>query len=167
MTKKPAVFLDRDGTLNRDTDYTHRLDDLEMIPGAAQAVAHFSNAGYWVIILTNQSGLARGYFSTAAFEEFNEALLAQIALEAGNVDGLYFCPHHPDFTGPCDCRKPGIGMIDQARADFDIDMANSILIGDRKSDVEAAANAGLPGYLFVGSNLLEFCKDAGLIKNHD
>lgn len=157
-TLKPAIFFDRDGTLNIDHHYTFKVADLELIQGAAEAVRSFQAAGYHTVIVTNQSGIARGYFSEIDLEQFNTALIEQLRAMGAEIDLVLHCPHHPDITGPCSCRKPKPGLIHEACKSLPIDLSRSLLIGDKPSDVQCATAAGIDGHLFVGNDLNEFCR---------
>lgn len=154
---KPAVFLDRDGTLNVDSGYVHRVDDMVLISGAAEAVRRFNEAGFWTVIITNQSGIARGYFGTEDLSRFNEALCDALAKQGAHIDLILHCPHHPEITGLCDCRKPEPGLIFKAAERLPIDLSLSLMIGDRPSDIACAEAAGIRGYQFTGGNLNDFC----------
>jgi D-glycero-D-manno-heptose 1,7-bisphosphate phosphatase len=161
----PAVFLDRDGVLITDSGYPHLEEHLVLIPGAADAVRRLNGMGYLAVIVTNQSGVARGLFSEAQMHAFNGLLVRRLAAKGARVGAVYACPfhdeaedpkwHHPDHPD----RKPNPGMILRAVADHNIDPARSFLIGDRASDLEAAHRAGLPGFLFDGGNLDHFVRD--------
>lgn len=135
---RPAIFLDRDGTVMKDADYLAAVADLEIFDFATEAIRLFKDSGYLIFILTNQSGIARGYFDVSAMQSIHEELGRQTN---GLIDAFYFCPHGPDDG--CDCRKPGIGMIKNAARDYSIDLANSWIVGDKKSDLEAGFDAGL------------------------
>jgi D-glycero-D-manno-heptose 1,7-bisphosphate phosphatase len=135
---RPAVFLDRDGTIIKDADYLSEVDQLEVFEFAVEALRLLKSKGFLLIVLTNQSGIARGFFDEAQMRIVNDALQAQLG---GLVDAIYFCPHGPDDG--CECRKPGVGMIRQAAGEFSIDLANSWIIGDKKSDIETGFNAGI------------------------
>ena len=161
--KRPAIFFDRDGTLNEDCHYPHKIDDLALISGATKAVRAFGDAGFFIVIITNQSGIARGYFDTSAFNRFNDALCNAFIRQGARVDLILHCPHHPDFTGPCLCRKPRPDLIKLATERLPIDLTNSLLIGDSPSDVECAQAAGINGYLFPGGDLYDFCKKNSLL----
>ena len=139
---RPTVFLDRDGTLNVEVNYLHRIADLVLIPGAAAAIKRLNQAYYYVVVVTNQAGIARGYYDEAALHQLHEHLLSVLAAEGATIDAFYFCPHHPDFTGPCACRKPGTGMLLQAVQDLNIDLAHSWLVGDTASDLAAGREVG-------------------------
>lgn len=137
-----AVFLDRDGVINVEKGYLHRVEELEFIPGAAEAIRLLKDAGYLVVVVTNQSGVARGYYSLEDVELLHRHMGRELAVRGAVVDGWYVCPHHPDHGGPCACRKPLPGMLLQAAADSGIDLAGSYLIGDKLSDLEAGLAAG-------------------------
>ena len=161
--KSKAVFFDRDGVLNKDVDYLYKIDDLRWIEGAREAVAYLTQLGYKVFIVTNQSGIARGYYTVADMQRLHEHMQRKIAASGGKIEKIYYCPHHPEgsvaeYTCVCDCRKPKPGMLLQAFSEYDIDREQSFLIGDGKRDVEAAEAAGIKGYLFQGGSLLEFVK---------
>ena len=133
---RPAIFLDRDGTIIRETNYLASIEALEVFDFAEEALRLFKESGYLVFVLTNQSGIARGYFDDATMHLIHDALRDRLA---GLIDAIYFCPHGPDEA--CDCRKPAIGMIRNAIKDHQVDLANSWMIGDKKSDVETGLNA--------------------------
>ena len=145
---RKAVFLDRDGVLNKDPPhYAHRLDQLELIPRSGTAVKKLNEHGYLVIIISNQSGVARGYYTEKDVSLFNNALLMKIQECGGEVDAIYYCPHHPEakterYRLTCNCRKPEPGMILQAAKEHNIDLQKSYVIGDKRSDIEAGKNAG-------------------------
>ncbi len=156
---RPAAFFDRDGVFNIDRGYVHRPEDLEWVPGGPQAVRRLNDLGYWVILVTNQSGIGRGYYDEAAMHAVHEALHAHMASAGARIDAVYFAPHHED--APHDRyrhpdhpdRKPNPGMLLRAMQDFPIDRARSFLIGDKPSDMEAARRAGVAGHLFKGGDL--------------
>lgn len=139
---RPAVFLDRDGTINVEVNYLHRVDDFVMIPGVAEAIARLNRDGWPVIVVTNQAGIARGLYDVAALEGLHAHLQQALAQHGAHIDAFYFCPHHPDFTGPCTCRKPEPGMLLKAAEDHGIDLARSWLIGDSLGDIGAGRAAG-------------------------
>jgi len=144
---KRAVFLDRDGTIVEDPGFLHEPDKVKLLPGAAAAIRRLNDAGYRVIIVTNQSGIARGRFTVADYQAVQQRLGALLTAQGARLDGAYFCPHHPQFTGPCDCRKPGLKLFRDAQAAFDIDFAQSWWVGDRLSDVQPARLLGGHGVL--------------------
>ncbi|HSI48427.1 MAG TPA: D-glycero-beta-D-manno-heptose 1,7-bisphosphate 7-phosphatase [Ideonella sp.] len=154
-----AAFLDRDGVVNIDRGYVHRWEEFEFVPGAAQAMARLQRAGWRLVIVTNQSGIARGYFNEAQFQALTGRMLQALA-EAG-VDAaavaVYHCPHHPHGRVPtlavdCDCRKPAPGMILRAAAEHGLSLADSILVGDKPSDIAAARLAGVGRAFLVHSD---------------
>jgi D-glycero-D-manno-heptose 1,7-bisphosphate phosphatase len=143
--RRPAAFLDRDGVLNVDHGYTHRPEQLEWVDGAPEAVRLLNEAGYFVFVVTNQSGIARGYYDEDAVKSFHAHMQMSLASHAAHVDAFYYCPHHPEGTIKslavrCRCRKPGPGMLEQAAREWPIDLSTSFLIGDKDEDM-AAANA--------------------------
>ena len=142
-----AVFLDRDGTIIEDPGFLHEPDKVKLLPGAAEAIRRLNDGGYRVIIVTNQSGIARGRFTVADYEAVQQRLGALLAAHGARLDGAYLCPHHPQLTGPCDCRKPGLKLFRDAQAAFDIDFAQSWWVGDRLSDVQPARVLGGHGVL--------------------
>ena len=161
--KRPGAFLDRDGVLIVDCGYPHRPDQLVLIPGAAEAVKRLNAAGYVVVIVTNQSGVARGLFSEETMHGFNALLIARLAEAGARIDAVYACPfhaeavddryRHPDHPD----RKPNPGMLLKAVAEHDLDPARSLMIGDQPSDMEAARRAGVAGHRFVeGGDLDQF-----------
>ncbi|MDD2321077.1 MAG: D-glycero-beta-D-manno-heptose 1,7-bisphosphate 7-phosphatase [Geobacteraceae bacterium] len=142
-----AVFLDRDGVINVEKEYLYRVEDFEFLPGVPQALRLLKEAGFLLIVVTNQSGIARGYYSLADVDRLHRHLQERLVPYGIAVDGFYVCPHHPDhgtgeFTVECSCRKPMPGMIEQAVVDFQIDPARSYLVGDKTSDVAAGRAAG-------------------------
>ena len=150
--KQRAIFLDRDGTLNKEVNFLTNIDDLELLPGAAEAVKKINQAGYLAIVITNQPVIARGEVTLQQLNEIHAKLETLLGREGAYIDGLYFCPHHPDkgFEGErpeykreCECRKPKAGMLLQAARDFNIDLSASYMIGDRDKDVECGDAAGL------------------------
>jgi len=151
---KPAAFLDRDGVINRDTGYVHRWEEFELLPGAIEALQLLSESGYTIVVVTNQSGIGRGYYSVAEFHALMRRL-TDICSESGISLHYYFCPHAPiDNRVVCSCRKPHPGMFIQASYELDIDLPNSIMIGDRLSDMEAAFAATVPRRFLIGGQSL-------------
>jgi D-glycero-D-manno-heptose 1,7-bisphosphate phosphatase len=159
---RPALFLDRDGVLNEDRGYVHRWEDFRWIAGAREAVAAFNQAGWLVIVVTNQSGVGRGYYTEEAMHALHDEMAKDLARIGARVDGIYHAPHHPDapdeayrHPDPPD-RKPNPGMITRALSDFRVDRARSVLVGDKPSDMEAARRSGIRGLLFQGGDLKRF-----------
>lgn len=143
---KRAVFIDRDGTLNVEKDYLYRAEDCELIPGAVDAVRRLHEAGWLVVVVTNQSGVARGYYSEQDVAQLHRHMAAELASGGGQVAGWYYCPHHPAGNEPynrqCHCRKPFPGMLLQAARELGIDLSRSWMIGDKLVDVQAGLAAG-------------------------
>lgn len=142
-----AVFLDRDGTINVELEFLYRPEDFQFIPGAPQAIRILKEAGFRVIVVTNQSGIARGYYDEAAVNRLHRYMDAQLAPFGACVDAYYFCPHHPDYGSveyrkSCECRKPMDGMLRRGAAEFSLDLSASFIVGDRFVDVAAGIKAG-------------------------
>jgi D-glycero-D-manno-heptose 1,7-bisphosphate phosphatase len=148
-TARPAVFLDRDGTINADAHYVRRAEDVVLLPGAAAAIARLNTAGLPVIVVSNQSGIGRGMFTMKDYERVRARLGALLAAEGARVDATYICPHAPDAPG-CECRKPGTTLFRQAARDHGIALDRSWYIGDRWRDVAPAAVLGGHGILVPG-----------------
>jgi D-glycero-D-manno-heptose 1,7-bisphosphate phosphatase len=147
--KKKIIFLDRDGVINRDHGYVYEISKFNFIDGVFEACKYFITLGYEIIIITNQSGIGRGYYSLNDFEKLTMYML-QIFEENGvKILKVYFCPHSPEEN--CSCRKPNTGMIQQSLNDFDIDLTNSWLIGDKTSDIETAMNANIPNRILISN----------------
>jgi histidinol-phosphate phosphatase family protein len=135
-----AVFLDRDGTMNRDVPYCRRPEDFELFPDTARAIKLLNESGYKVIIITNQSGVARGYFTKETLARIHQKMRDQLAEKGAHIDGLYYCPHHPDDN--CDCRKPKPKMVLQAVQEHDVDLKRSFVVGDKPLDIQLGQNVG-------------------------
>ncbi len=135
-----AVFVDRDGVLNDEVDYLSKVEDLRMIPGAAAAVKRLREAGFKVIVISNQSGVARGYFTQDALREITDRLVVELENEGTKLDAIYYCCHGPDEG--CECRKPGVQLLEQAKKRFSLDMDASYFVGDTTTDVATALKAG-------------------------
>ncbi len=147
-----AVFLDRDGTVNEEVGYLRDLEKLVLIPGAARAIRRMNEAGFTVVLVTNQSGVARGYFPESLVHEAHDRLIAMLEREGARIDAVYYCPHHPTagnshYTIECDCRKPRTGLLDRAVKDLGIDIGHSYMVGDKWSDVELGQRAGAAAVL--------------------
>jgi D-glycero-D-manno-heptose 1,7-bisphosphate phosphatase len=149
-TPRPAVFLDRDGTIIHDAEYVRDPRDVELLPGAAPAIARLNARGVPVIVVTNQSGIARGLLTRDDYDAVQGRLAELLAAEGASIDASYVCPHHPDFTGMCDCRKPATLLYRQAAAEHAIDVTRSMFIGDRWRDVAPALELGGRGILISG-----------------
>lgn len=164
--RRPAVFFDRDGVLNNDYGYVHRPEDFHWTDGAIEAIKLLNDRGWLVIVVTNQAGVARGYYDEKAVAELHGWMQAVLLAHGAHVDAFYHCPHHPEgvvaeLSIACACRKPEPGMLLAAVADWPIDLSRSVMIGDKGSDIEAARRVGVRGIRFGGQGLLgivaEFC----------
>lgn len=154
---KRAIFLDRDGTLNPDPGYISNPDDFELFPGVVEALKKLYSAGFLLVIVTNQSGLSRGLIKEEQLQSIHQKLKKILKISGIELAGIYYCPHHPDFTyidglADCECRKPKPGLIYKAIEELEIDPVDSFMIGDKLSDIEAAINAGVSP-VFIGNNL--------------
>src|SRR3989338_5479575 len=137
-----AVFLDRDGTIIEDIGYLPSPDKIEFIPGSIAAIKILNEAGYKVIVITNQAGIARGIFSEDMLQSIDKVMHKWILNGGAHLDGIYYCPHHPEhgvypYKQECECRKPHPGLIKKAQRDFDIDLSQSFMVGDKATDIEA------------------------------
>ncbi|MBQ4813534.1 D-glycero-beta-D-manno-heptose-1,7-bisphosphate 7-phosphatase [Pseudoalteromonas luteoviolacea] len=160
--KYKAVFLDRDGVINIDHAYVHKIEEFEFIDGVFEACQRFIEQGYKIVVVTNQSGIGRGYYDEAQFKALTDWMCAQFLDHNVKIDGVYYCPHHPKKAQPeylvdCNCRKPHPGMLLQAIEEHNIDPTQSIMVGDKGSDMEAATAAGVKTKVLVrsGQNLDE------------
>jgi D-glycero-D-manno-heptose 1,7-bisphosphate phosphatase len=142
MSLRPAVFLDRDGTVIDEVGHLGEPERAVLLPGVPTALTRLADAGYALILITNQAGVARGYFTEVEVEAVNARTAELLEAEGVRLERWYHCPHHPDFTGPCDCRKPLPGMLVRAAEELDLDLARSWMVGDHPSDAEAGQAAG-------------------------
>jgi D-glycero-D-manno-heptose 1,7-bisphosphate phosphatase len=154
---RPAAFFDRDGVLNVDRGYAHKPEQLEWIEGAPESVHLLNEAGYYVFVITNQSGVARGYYDEAAVTAFHAHMQDELKLHGAHIDAFYYCPHHPEgivksLALVCDCRKPRTGMLEQAVREWSVDVGRSFLIGDKDDDVAAAAAFNIRAIKFNSAN---------------
>jgi D-glycero-D-manno-heptose 1,7-bisphosphate phosphatase len=145
--KQPAVFLDRDGTINEQMGYINHLSRFKLLPQAVPAIRRLNAAGLKVVVVTNQSGAARGYFPASLVDEIHAHLQKILAAEGAHLDGIYVCLHHPNEG--CACRKPRPTLMEQAARDLNLDLSRSYAVGDRYNDIETAANAGVKGILVL------------------
>jgi D-glycero-D-manno-heptose 1,7-bisphosphate phosphatase len=145
--RRPAAFLDRDGTIIREREYLADPARVELIDGAAEGLRMLAESGFALVVVTNQSGIARGLYTEAQFRAVQDRLEAILAGAGVRLDGVYHCPHHPDVAGPCPCRKPGLGMYRDAVRQLDLDASASLYIGDRVRDVLPALALGGRGFL--------------------
>jgi D-glycero-D-manno-heptose 1,7-bisphosphate phosphatase len=151
MSRRAAVFLDRDGTIMVDTNYVARVDEVRLLPGTGAAIRRINDAGIPVIVITNQSGIARGYLDMTAYDAVRVRLEELLGLEGARIDDTFMCPHHPDISGSCECRKPGTLLYRQAAEKHDLDVSHSWFVGDRWRDVEPALALGGHGILVPSS----------------
>lgn len=151
-----VAFFDRDGTINVNFGHVYKLDDLEFIEGIPEVIQRYNDDHIPVIVVTNQAGIAKGYYTWEQMERFNHHLNNRLYVKFGaHIDAFYACPHHPDFTGECYCRKPKPGLFLQAARDFDVDFSQSVMYGDKESDRQAAFSVGITEFHLVtcGKNL--------------
>jgi D-glycero-D-manno-heptose 1,7-bisphosphate phosphatase len=158
---RPAVFLDRDGTLNEDLGYVHRFEDFRWLPGAKDAIRRLNAAGVFVFVVTNQSGVARGMFGEDAVTALHARMNAELHALGAGIDDFRYCPHHPDigidaYRRVCTCRKPAPGMILDLIAHWPVDKAASVMVGDKAIDVEAGRAAGIAAELVRSGQLERF-----------
>ena len=150
--KRPAVFIDRDGTINEQMGYINHVSRFVLIPGTAEGIRLLNRHRYLAIIVSNQSGVARGYFPMELIDRVHAHMKDLLAKKGASIDGIFFCPHYPrgivpEYSVECDCRKPRTGLVQKACEEFDIDMKNSYVIGDRCSDIELAERSNLQGIM--------------------
>lgn len=160
---RPALFLDRDGVINVDKNYVSRIEDWEWVDGAAEAIAAFNARNWWVFVVTNQSGVAWGYYTEDDMQALHAHMLSELSSRGAHIDRVYHCPYHED--GPIERyrkasydRKPKPGMLIQAMTDFPVMKERSFMIGDKPADMEAAKAAGVESFLFSGGNLATFAE---------
>ncbi len=144
---RPAVFLDRDGTINVEVNYLRRLEEIQLLPGVGHAMEHLRAAGYPLVVITNQSAVARGMITEADLADIHRELQRQLHDAGTEVDGIYYCPHHPEHGSPpyrrdCACRKPNPGLLKRAALDLGLDLERSYMVGDNLSDLQSGWNAG-------------------------
>ncbi len=157
MNRLRAAFLDRDGTLNVDHGYVATPDRFEWIPGSIEGLRLLNKSGYLTVVVTNQSGIARGLYSEDEYQVFNEWICADARARGVVIDAVYHCPHGPEDG--CTCRKPKPGLMLRAKMDLNVDLAQSFLIGDRSSDLQAGEAAGVRSYLLGGARLDDLVRD--------
>ena len=176
--KNKAIFLDRDGVINKEVNYLSDPDDFKFIEGSIDALKILKKKGYILIVITNQAGIARGYFTEEKLAQIHGKMTNTLKQHNINLDATYYCPHHPDITGECTCRKPNIGMLLKAKEKFNIDLKRSYMIGDTLNDIQTGYNAHcktvlvLTGYGmdekskistikpdYIYNNLLDFAKN--------
>ncbi|MCK1403207.1 HAD family hydrolase [Bradyrhizobium sp. 4] len=170
--KRPAVFFDRDGVLNEDDGYAFDPGKIRWVDGAQEAVKAANDAGYLAFVVTNQSGIARGFYEEQQVRNLHEWMSRELAIVGAHIDAFEFCPHHPDgliqrYRVLCDCRKPQPGMIKALLERYAVDVDASFLIGDKQSDLAAAQAASIAAYLFDGQNLHTFIAPLLRDRSHD
>ncbi len=161
VMRKPIAFLDRDGVINIDKGYVHRPQDFELVAGVATAIQRLRQAGYWIVVVTNQSGIGRGLYTEAEMHALHDHMKAKLISDGAEIDKIYHCPYHPQATvarykADHPDRKPAPGMLLRAFRDLDARSEGSFLVGDKDTDLQAAAAAGIPGHLFTGGDLAPF-----------
>ncbi|NDV24911.1 D-glycero-beta-D-manno-heptose 1,7-bisphosphate 7-phosphatase [Desulfovibrio sp. JC022] len=163
---KPALFLDRDGVINVNHGYVHKIDDLTWCNGAREAIKAANDRGWLVLVLTNQAGIGRGYYDHGAFHVFMDYMRAELAVLGAHIDGVYYCPHHPteavgEYLKQCDCRKPEPGMLKRAIEEWDINLEQSVLIGDSESDLIAGERAGVRRVFLFDPDTMSLADEVG------
>lgn len=163
-TSKPAAFLDRDGVINLDDAYVGTRDRLRWMPGVTDAIRKLNDAGYYVFVFTNQSGVARGFFSEDDVRTLHNWMRGELMRDGARIDDFRYCPHHPDgvvprYTRECNWRKPQAGMILDLMKHWPVAKARSFVVGDKQRDLDAGSAAGIKGYLYNGDNLSDFIDD--------
>lgn len=160
-----AVFLDRDGTINVEKHYLHKIEDFEFLPGVIDGLKMLQDAGFLLVIITNQSGIGRGYYTEEDFHTLNDWMLQTLKNNSVNIAKVYYCPHLPDakvesYRKDCECRKPKLGMYEQAVRDWDIDIDESFVIGDKIRDCAICENSGCRGFLVQNNENTKIIEDA-------
>ena len=166
---KPAVFFDRDGVLNQDKGYVHKIGDWVWIEGAINTIKRFNDANYWVFVVTNQSGVGRGLYTEEDINQIHDHMRSELIEQGAKIDDIRYCPHHTDakinaYKAECNWRKPGSGMLQDLISSWSVDKENSLLIGDKETDLQAARNIQIEALFFEGGNLEEFVQQAGYPK---
>ena len=164
---KPAAFLDRDGVVNVDKGYVYKIEDFEWIEGAKEAIKYLNKEAFHIFIVTNQSGIARGYYNEKDVENLHEYIRYELKKTKAYIDDFFYSPYHPDVKNKkyehlSHLRKPETGMLEQACKKWQIDLDNSFMIGDKKIDLDCAKNFNIDGYRFKNGNLLNFIKNLPL-----
>ena len=161
-----TLFLDRDGVINIEKDYLYKIEDFEFVDGIFELCKYYQDLGYIIIVVTNQSGIARKYYTENDFNLLTTWMISEFLKNSIEIKKVYFCPHHPDITGECECRKPHPKMLLDASIEFDIDMKNSVIIGDKERDIEAGLNAGLQkSYLFNENKKINSSKATKIVSS--
>ena len=159
-----ALFLDRDGVINVEKDYLYKIEDFEFIDGIFKLCKYFQSKNYKIFVVTNQSGIARGFYTEEQFQNLSHWMIKQFQNKKIELTKIYYCPHHPKYSGECECRKPSPGMLLQATKEFDIDLVHSVMVGDKERDIEAGINAGLQTtYLFDETKSIQSSKATKIV----
>ena len=161
--KKKAIFLDRDGVINKEVSYLSNPNDFEFIEGSIKALKILKQKGFLIIIITNQAGIARGFFTEETLEAIHSKMIRILKQNNIELDDIYYCPHHPEFTGPCDCRKPNTGMLLKAQLEYNIDLTNSYIVGDTLNDIQTGKAARCKTVLVLTGYGKEEQKNIGTI----
>ena len=163
-----VLFLDRDGVINVEKDYLYKIEDFEFIDGIIDLCKHYESNGFIILVATNQSGIARNYYTQADFSLLTYWMIGEFASFGVNISQVYHCPHYPSISGECNCRKPKSGMLLEAAKHFDIDFKNSIIIGDKERDIEAGLNVGITeSYLFNKDKTIKESKATRIVSKLD
>ena len=161
-----VLFLDRDGVVNVEKDYLFKIEDFEFIDGIFELCKHYENNGYKIVVVTNQSGIAREFYTEEDFSRLTEWMIQEFFTHGVTITKVYHCPHHPSISGECKCRKPHPGMLLQLEEEFDVDFVHSIIIGDKERDIEAGLNAGIiETYLFNEDKYITKSKATKIVSN--
>lgn len=168
LALKPAIFWDRDETLIHDKGYTYKVPDLKWKEGAIEAIKYFSCLGYRNFVVTNQSGVARGYYTVADVKKFHDAMQGQLALAGAYIDAYFFCPHHPEgtvkeFSFKCGCRKPGVGLVEKILKQYPTIVHDSVVVGDKNTDISVGKKMGMRTHKVIQSvSIFTQLKQSGL-----
>ena len=152
---RKALFLDRDGVVNVEKNYLHKIEEFELVEGIVEVCRAYQESGYLIIIVTNQSGISRGYYSEEDFATLSQWMVEHFKTLGITITHIYHCPHHESIDGACECRKPEPGMFLEAQKAYDLDMKMSVMIGDNERDIEAAQRAGVWMNILFSSNVIE------------
>lgn len=167
-SSKKALFLDRDGVVNVEKNYLHKIDEFEFIEGIFDLCKYYQELGFLIFVITNQSGISRGYYNEDDFAVLSTWMIKEFKKNGIEIKEVYHCPHHPDHSGECSCRKPLPGMLFQAQEEYDVDLKNSVLVGDKERDIEAGLNAGLnETYLFNEAKDVKSSKATKIVSKLD
>jgi D-glycero-D-manno-heptose 1,7-bisphosphate phosphatase len=167
MNTQKVLFLDRDGVINKEKNYLYKIEEFDFIDGVFETCKYFQSEGYKIIVITNQAGIARGKYTTDDYNILTKWMIEQFREKGIIISKVYCCPHHPEYSGECSCRKPNIGMIKNAWSQFNIDLSNSVLVGDKNSDIEAGIRVGIgKNYLITtGHEITKNKFNVPIIKN--